>query len=50
MFNKESKNVVNAFNGMFKVMIGQKIEILDNLNRKRADIMPKEKTIRKIYA
>jgi hypothetical protein len=31
MSNEELKNAVNAINGMFKGMTGQKIKTLDNL-------------------
>jgi hypothetical protein len=30
MLNEELKNAVNAINGMFKVMIGLKMKILDD--------------------
>jgi len=32
MSNEESKNAVNVTGGMFKVMTGQKMRTLDNLN------------------
>lgn len=47
MPNEESKNVVNVTNGMFKVMTGQKMRILDDLNQKYTIIVTRDKNHQK---
>ena len=39
MPNEESKNAVNVINGMFKVVTGQMMKTLDDLNQKKGTII-----------